>query len=50
MCKIIKTKNETLALVLRAQYVNEVWNKSQMPQNLPPLPVEFKVQVRQESP
>jgi len=50
MCKIIKTKNETLALVLRAEYVNEVWKKSQMPQNLPPAPVEFKALVRQESP
>lgn len=50
MCRIIKTKSETLALVLRAQYVNEVWRKSQIEQ--PPTPViyETKVPVQKETP
>ncbi len=50
MCKIIKTKDETLALVLRAQYVNEVWKKSQMAQAYPPVPAEFRVPVEPENP
>jgi hypothetical protein len=43
MCRIIKTKSETLALVLRAQYVNEVWTKAQIEQ--PPTPVVMNARV-----
>jgi hypothetical protein len=43
MCRIIKTKSETLALVLRAQYVNEVWKKEQIEQ--PPTPVVMNARV-----
>ncbi len=29
MCRIIKTKSETLSFILRVQYINEVWMKTQ---------------------
>ena len=50
MCRIIKTKSETLALVLRAQYVNEVWKKAQIEQPPTPIIIEARVPVPKETP
>jgi len=50
MCRIIKTKSETLALVLRAQYVNEVWKKSQIEQPPTPVVIEARIPVQKETP
>jgi hypothetical protein len=50
MCRIIKTKSETLALILRAQYVNEVWKKAQTGQPPTPVVMNARVPVPKETP
>jgi len=45
MCRIIKTKSETLALILRAQYVDEVWKKEHPAEPPKPSLEEVKVLV-----
>jgi hypothetical protein len=50
MCRIIKTKSETLALILRAQYVNEVWKKDHEEALPSPSAIEARVPVPRETP
>ncbi len=50
MCRIIKAKSDTLALILRAQYVNEVWKKSQPAEQPTPPPLEVKAAIPKEIP
>ena len=50
MCRIIKTKSDTLALILRSEYVNEVWKKSQPAEQPITSPLEIKAAIPKETP
>jgi len=50
MCRIIKAKSDTLALILRAEYVNEVWKKSQPAEQPITPPLEVKAAIPKETP
>jgi len=49
MCRIIKAKSDTLALILRSEYVNEVWRKSQPTEQPSPSPLEVKAAIPKET-